>query len=226
MNRARLGFTILLLLAASSLPAAGAQEVSHPILLSVPRGDSLRLVVDVPVGELEIANSAGNKIEVSGTVTRQYGKPSEIAEAQRIADVTGITIDRVGSRAVVRRQFGPSANTRSGRGSKTHFALKIAIPPGMHLEVHQSAGDVTLAGTFGDMLVRMRVGNVTVKVPKRSVREVIAGARIGAAVADLGDRVVSKEGLLSGKLDYLNEGGSALLDVAVSIGDINIQLTN
>ena len=177
------------------------------------------------MGELEIANSTAERIEVSGTVTRQYDRASEITEAQRIVDVSGVRVDRVGSRAVLRRQFGPSAGSRSGRGSKTHFSLKIAVPPGMHLEVRQSAGDLALNGSFGDMMIRMRVGDVTVKVPKKNVREVVAGSRIGTAIVDLGDQVVTKEGLLSGKINYINEGGSSMLDVAVSIGNINIQLT-
>jgi hypothetical protein len=93
------------------------------------------------------------------------------------------------------------------------------------VEVHQKAGEVKVAGSFGDIDVKMRAGEVTINTPKRNVRELLASTSVGEVHTNLGDRLVSKQGVFPGRTHYLNEGGRSMVSVDLMAGEVDIVLT-
>jgi hypothetical protein len=86
-------------------------------------------------------------------------------------------------------------------------------------------GEIDAAGSLGHVDIGLGAGDVKVVMPKSSVKELIARARIGDLDLNLGDRIVEKEGVMAGKVNYLNEGGSHVVSVLVTTGDVSIELT-
>ncbi len=217
---------IILSLSAALLSAtvSGQQEAVHPFRTSIDAGTALRLVVDVPQSNLLIQTGTAGKIEASGTVTREYKKDRDAARAQEIANASSVHIEIRGTRAYVTRAFGVAAEGRSAQNSKTIFDLVVKIPEGMHVEVVQNTGAVRLDGSFGNVQVDMRAGEIGLKVPKASVRELSARATVGDVTTNLGDRTISKQGVFAGKTHYINERGHSFINLRLMAGDIDVQL--
>lgn len=218
---------LVLALAVSLIPALASaqQEAKHQFRTSVPVGNALRLVVDVPQSSLLVQNGPAERIEAYGTVIREYKKDRDSARAQEIADASSVHIEVRGTRAYVTRAFGAGAEGRKAQNSKTYFQVVVRIPKGMHVEVIQNTGAVSLDGSFGNVQVDMRAGEIELKVPKATVRELVAKATVGDVTTNLGDRVIHKQGVLAGKTQYLNQAGHSFINLSVLAGDIDIQLS-
>lgn len=217
---------IILALTAALIPAAASaqQEAVHPFRTSIASGTALRLVVDVPQSNLLIQTGKAGMIEASGTVTREYKKDRDAARAQEIANAASVHIEIRGTRAYVTRAFGAAAEGRKAQNSNTRFELVVKIPQGMHVEVVQNTGAVRLDGSFGNVQVDMRAGEIGLKVPKASVRELSARATVGDVTTNLGDRTISKQGVFAGKTHYINESGHSFINLRLLAGDIDVQL--
>ncbi|HVT46028.1 MAG TPA: hypothetical protein VMT00_16750 [Thermoanaerobaculia bacterium] len=210
---------------ASAASAASESLVTREFRSSVPRSGTLRLVIDLPPSEVTIGNGPSGTIEAFGTVSRAYGKAADIAVAQQIVDDSSVRIDIQGTRAIIRRHLGPAAQGRRARRTKSDFKVTLLVPEGMHVELRQKAGEVKIAGAFGNILVRMRAGDVSIAVPKRTIKELIASVRVGDVTTNLGDRIISREGFFAGKTHFFNEGGNSILDVRLTAGNVDINLT-
>lgn len=214
-------FLVLLALA----PAAfAAQNVTHDFRAVRPSKGILRVQINIPAAELDVQNTIGDQIEVFGTATRAWEEASEQARAQQIVNSSGAAITVEGTRAFVKRSFGDGAQGRSSQGSQTRFTVHVRLPKGMHVEVRQLAGQVDLTGTFGDINVEMRSGDVNVVVPRREVHELEARATAGDVTTNLGTQIIEREGLFAGKTRFLNASGRSDLSVMVTVGNIDIQL--
>jgi hypothetical protein len=204
--------------------AQASREVVHDLRVVQPRGGILRLVVVVPVAEVSVVNGTEDSVEVTGVAKREYDDAGEIRDAQKIVDDASISIDITGSRAIVRQKLGPLAGSWRNRRNIS-LALTVRIPKGMHLEVQQKGGDVTIDGEFGDIDVQLRVGNVKITTPKKNVKELSAGTKVGEVSTDIGDRVITREGVLPGTTQFFNDGGASTLHVRVRVGNVDIKLT-
>jgi hypothetical protein len=216
---------VLAVTAIMAVPLSAVEPASHDFRTSVPASGVLRLEVDMPASDLVIQNGPAETIEVFGRVTRAYRFHKEKARAQQIVDASSVRVDLKGSRAILRRQFGPGAKGRSAQGGNTQFRVTVRVPAGTHVEVHQKAGDVKVAGSFGDIDVKMRAGDVSISTPKRNVRELLATTSVGEVNTNLGDRMVSKQGVFPGRTHYLNEGGRSMVSVDLMAGEVDIVLT-
>jgi hypothetical protein len=220
--------TLAILAALLLSPAVRADDDRRAVrqiglLSSVP--DALRLQVDMPASELFIENGPPGVIEISGTVERKFRREKDRDRAQQIANATSVKVQLQGSRAFLRRDFGPEARGRSARSGDTEFRLRLKVPVGMHVEVQQRAGDVRMAGRFGDIDINMRAGAVDLRIPKAPVRELYADVKVGEVKTNLGDRIIEKEGILAGRTTYRNDAGAHRVSVALLAGEVHIELT-
>lgn len=216
---------VAVILFAAAVSAAEPQRAVRNIDFTASIPGALRLQMDMPADQLVIENGPPGVIEVSGTVERAWRRAKDRARAEEIVADAGVRVQMKGSRAVISRNFGPKAKGRSAQGSKTEFRLKLRVPPGMNIQIDQTSGDITVAGIFGDIDVRLNAGEVKVKVPKRSVRELLADVKVGELTTNLGDRIVQKEGIMAGKMHFFNEGTGGVVKVGVLAGDVQIDLT-
>lgn len=216
------GASIALLLLAA-LPVAGS-EVRHSFKSAVPRGHVRRIVIDVPAGDVNVRNGAEDRLSVSGSVSRDPDSERNRTKEQRIADDTSIEIEIKNDDAVVKRHFGPNAQSWRA-GMSTTYHVTVEVPRGMDVEVGTHYGDVSMEGSFGDIDVDLRAGDVNVRMPKKEVRQLNASARVGDVTAKLGDEVVQREGMFAGTTRYANPAGRSIVNLHVTAGDIHVDLT-
>jgi hypothetical protein len=209
------------LLAATSTFAA---DVEHAYQSVVPRGTVQRVVIAIPTGSFTIRNGAATSLALSGISSRDYDTAKEKVWAQKVVNDTSVEIYVNGDEAVVRRKFGK--NAQSWRAQKfTGLDLKLNLPPGVDVEFDTTAGEVDIAGDFGDVNIDLRAGEIDVKVPKARVRELNASCRIGEVRADLGNEVVTHEGVFPGKTHHFNANGTSHVNLHVTAGEIDVALT-
>lgn len=212
-----------LLLVLVALPAL-ADRVRHEIRETASIGQARRAVIDIPAGELRIRNGAAGRIAVNGAVSRDPDGPRSRAEEQRIVDDSGVAIVTRGSEVVVRRQFGP--NARSWRAETfSSYEISIEIPAGMAVDIRTRYGDVEVEGTFGDLDIDLRAGEIDVRVPRATVRELRASCRIGEVRTNLGDEIITREGVFPGRTRFVNPSGTAFVNVHTTVGEVRVELT-
>lgn len=213
-------FATALLLAATSVAA----DVEHKFQATTPRGAVQRVVIDIPYGSFTVRNSTGNVIAVSGIASRDYDGGREKIWAQKVVDDTSVEIRVNGAEATLRRKFGK--NAQSFRAKKfTDIDLRIDVPVGMDVQFETSAGEIDMAGDFGDVNVDLRAGEVELTLPRAKVRELNASCRVGEVRAHLGHELVTREGLLPGRTHFFNAAGRTHVNVHVTAGEVDVTLT-
>jgi hypothetical protein len=203
---------------------AAAKDVTHAFQAAVPRGAVQRVVIDLPAGSFTIRNGAADRLALSGVASRDYDGQKEKAWAQKVVDDTSIEFVVNGAEAIVRRKFG--RNAQSWRAKKfTGLDLRLDLPAGTDVDFNTSAAEIDLAGDFGDVDVDLRAGEIAVSMPRKRVRELNASCRIGEVHTNLGNEIVTREGVLPGKTHFFNAEGSAHVNVHVTAGEVNVTLT-
>ncbi len=204
--------------------SAAGTDVEHAFQATTPRASVQRVVIDIPVGSFKVRNGAANRIALSGISSRDYEGSKERAWAQKVVNDTSVEIVVNGAEATVRRKFGP--NARSFRAKKfTGLDLSLELPAGMDVRFETSAGEVDMAGDFGDVNIDLRAGEVDLELPRAKVRELNASCRVGEVRAHLGNEVVTREGLLPGRTHFFNAEGKTHVNVHVTAGEVDVTLT-
>ncbi|HVG25025.1 MAG TPA: hypothetical protein VND45_12770 [Thermoanaerobaculia bacterium] len=215
--------TLILSAALLVATAASADDVEHKFQSLVGRGQVQRVLIDIPAASFTIRNGSNAHIGVSGVASRDYDGHRERIWAQRVVDDTSVEVFVNGADAVIRRKFGPNAD--SWRAQKfTGLDLRIDLPAGVDVKFETTAGEVDLAGDFNHVDVDLRAGEVDVKLPRARVRELNASCRVGEVNTNLGTEVVSKEGLFPGRTHYFNARGRSNVNVHVTAGEVNVTL--
>jgi len=215
-----------LVVAALSLAAVTASaepRVRHSFETSIPRGTVQRVVVDIPTGDIHIRNGVADRLAVSGFVMREPDGPSSREREQRIVDDTSVEIYASNNEAVVRRRFGPEADSWRG-GMFSDYRVTIEVPPGLAIELQTRYGDVSVEGSFGDIDIDLRAGEIDLRIPQRDVRQLIASCRVGEVHTKIGDQIIEREGLFPGKTRYSNPAGKSIVNVHVTAGEIRATL--
>ena len=213
---------LLLLLLVTTAALAGPR-VEHELSAVVPTGSARRVVVDIPAGEVIVRNGAPGRIAVTGTVSREPDSLRSRDAEQRIVDDSSVAITVKGEDLKIRRAFGPNAKSwRSETFSDWH--VTVEVPPGMHVDIRTRYGAIDVKGTFGDIDVDLTAGEVDVRVPRSTVRELRASCLAGEVHTDLGDEVIRREGLFPGKTRFVNEAGTALLNLHTTFGEVRVDL--
>ncbi len=219
--RTILSFTALCLTATT---LSAEPKVRHAFESSIPRGGVQRVIVDIPAGDITIRNSPPERLTVSGEVTREPDSPGSRDREQRIVNDTSVEIYASKEEAIVRRRFGPEAD--SWRGSMfSDYYVTLALPPGVSIEVRTRYGDVSIEGSFGDIDVDLRAGDIDLRMPQREVRQLEASCRVGEVHTKIGDEIIEREGLFPGKTRYVNPNGKSIVTLHVTAGEVRATLT-
>ena len=204
--------------------AAAAERVRHAFQSSVPRGTVRRVVIDIPAGEITISNGAADRLEITGVASREPDSDRSREQQQRIVDDTSVEIYASNQEAIVRRRFGPNAKGFSGE-TFTRYEVTLSVPPGLTLDVQTRAGDVVISGTYGNIDVDLRAGEVEIRTPRTAVRDLLASVRIGEVRANLGKETLTREGLFPGKVRFRGTGQSNIR-AHVTTGEVDVVLTD
>jgi hypothetical protein len=178
----------------------------------------------MPTGSVKIRNGAADQLSLSGTASREPDSERSRAEQQQIVDDTSVEIYASNEEAIIRRRFG--ANARGFSGSHfTNYDLELTLPPGVDVELMTRAGEVDIEGSYGNIDVDLRAGEIRLRTPRAAVRELNASARIGEVRANLGEETLEREGILPGKIKFRNPGGKGVVNVHTTTGEVDVRLT-
>lgn len=206
------------------LPAIADDDVEHSFQTSVARGRVQRVVIDVPYGSFDVRNGSPSQIALSGVASRDYDGHNERKWAQKVVNDTSVEIYVNGAEAIIRRKFG--ANAQSWRAKKfTGLDLRIDLPPGVDVKFETSAGEIDMAGTFGDIDIDLGAGEIDLRIPRAAVRELKASCRIGEVRTNLGTEIVTREGILPGRTVFYNAAGKSHVHVHTTVGEVDVTLT-
>jgi hypothetical protein len=217
-------------LIAAALLAAGTamanEEVSHAFAATASRAHVRRVVIDIPAGEFRIRNGAADRIAVSGTSTRHFEGYKRRTKEQQIADDISVEIAINGNEAIVRRQFGPNAQSWSAKSFHSAVEATVELPPGLDVEMSTRYGSVDIEGAFGSIDTDLRAGEVHVRTPRANVRDLTASVSVGEVHTYFGDRYIENEGLLPRSAHFHNAGGRSDVNVHTTFGEVHVTLTN
>src|SRR6185436_8764598 len=115
-------------------------------------------------GSFTIRNGASDRLSLSGVASRDYDGSKEALWAQKVVNDTSVEFVVNGAEAIVRRKFGK--NAQSFRAQK-------------FTDFDTAAGEIDMAGHFGDIDVDLRAGEVDIRIPRSRVRELNASCRVG-----------------------------------------------
>ncbi|MGN6185589.1 MAG: hypothetical protein ACTHQM_18275 [Thermoanaerobaculia bacterium] len=202
-----------------------AKDVEHKFQSAVERGSVQRVIIDVPQGNITIRNGAPQQLLVAGIASRDYDGKREMAWAQKVVDDTSVEIYVNGSEAIVKRKFGPKAESYRAR-KFTGLDLRLEIPSGIEVKFETDAGNIDMAGDFGHVNLALRAGEVAIKMPRSRVRALDASCRIGEVKTNTGTQIIEKEGLFPGRMHFFNATGTSNVKAHVTTGRINVELTN
>ena len=217
-------------LAVAALLVAGAaladDEVTHAFAAAVRSGQVRRIVIDIPAGEVRIRNGAADRIAVSGEVRRRFDGHRRRAREQQIADDISAEVVINGDEAIVRRRYGPAAQSWSARSFHSAVEITVELPPGVDVDVSTRYGAIDIDGAFGSIDTDLRAGEVHVRTPRANVRDLIASVSIGEVHTYFGDHYIENEGLFPRTARLHNAGGKSDVNVHSTFGEVHVTLTN
>ncbi|HVS33405.1 MAG TPA: hypothetical protein VMS98_18355 [Thermoanaerobaculia bacterium] len=216
----------LVVLALSLTQPAQAADlvVRHAFQSTVPRGAVRKVVVEIPSGHITIRNGAADLLSVSGQATREPDGPRSVAKQQRIVDDITVEIYSSNDESIVRRRFGPNASNFTGQ-TFTSYKLLLDLPPDVDVVLLTRAGEIDIDGTFGNIEVNLRAGEVRVRTPHQGVRQLNASCRAGEIRANLGAETLTRSGLFPRSIRYRNASGHSTVDLHVTAGEIDVVLS-
>ena len=216
--------TLALMLAAGA--ALASDEVSHSFSTAAKSGHVRRVVIDIPAGEVRIRNGAGDRIAVSVTAERHFEGYRRRAKEQQIVDDVSAEVVVKGDEAIVRRRFGPNAQSWNARSFHSSVELTVELPPGVDVEVTTRYGAVHIDGAFGSIDTDLRAGEVHVRTPRANVRDLTASVSIGEVHMYATDSSIENEGLFPHVARYHNARGRSDVNVRSTFGEVHVTLTN
>jgi hypothetical protein len=202
----------------SLVAATAAADVSHPVSASVAKGGIRRVIVDIPSGEINVRNGASDRIRVSGEVRRD----DDDAESRRDVENTRVEILTDDADAIIRKA-GPSRSW-SWR-IHTNYHLTVEVPRGLGVSLETKYGEITLEGEFGNIDADLRAGEIHLRTPRASVKELNASVRIGEVHTDFGEDREDHEGILPGTTHFINANGRSRINVHTTVGELHVTLT-
>jgi len=213
-----------LLLAAGA--ALASDEVTHPFSTAAPRGHVRRVVIDIPAGEVRIRNGAGDRITVNGTAERHFDGHRRRSNEQEIVNDISAEVVVNGDEAIIRRRFGPNAQSWSARSFHSSVDMSIELPPGVDVVVNTRYGAVNIDGAFGSIDTDLRAGEVHVRTPRANVRDLTASVSIGEVRTYFGDHYIENEGVFPRVARFHNASGRSDVNVRSTFGEVHVTLTN
>lgn len=218
-----------LFLVTAALLVAGAaladDEVTHAFSSSASGGHVRRVVIDIPAGDVKIRNGSANRIAVTGEIRRSYDGNHGRLKAQQIADAISAEVVINGDEAIVRRHFGPGAQSWNAKSLHSNVEITVDLPPGVDLDVSTRYGEVDIDGAFGSIDADLRAGEVHLRTPRANVRDLHASVLIGEVHTYFGDHYIENEGVFPRVARFSNPGGKSDVSVHSTFGEVHVTLT-
>jgi hypothetical protein len=220
----------VLLLVTCPLLAAGTRTLED----SVPASDLKRVLLDAGVGDVEIATSSNDTIEIEVVLKpRRGGLFSSTKRGEREVAEAELEVEVVGHELLI--QVETDADERRFEERWT-----IAMPAHLAFELDLGVGDVEIRGLTGGVYIEAGVGDVLVEAPSgdievelgvgdATVRAPAALYRVAEASAGVGNARLTAEGERVEGSGFVGHSaswkGSGKFDLEVEVGVGDAQIT-
>lgn len=208
----RLALTLLLL--AGLAPAAMADTPLGSLEGSWPRGETTRLRVDFPVGELRIETVATETIRATLWARCERRTEACVERSRKLQLVT----DVVGRTRRVELKGFPRLSNKG-----LQVELIVEVPRGMAVEVDMGVGELVVRGVDGDLEMNLGVGEVDVRLPRQDIGNVDLEVGVGELTLDADGRSRNGAGFLGHSLKWSGSGRKRVA-VECGVGEVSVRL--
>jgi hypothetical protein len=205
-----------LALALLSPAAADDDKVVRRLDLSLSTSGVSLLDLEVPVGETAVEGGDGDEVDIEVEV--RCDRPVK-ARCSAAAEGIELVSARRGERLAVEIKGWPKAKNQG-----LTLGVRVRMPHDLDLDAEMGVGEFDARGLTADLTLDMGVGEVRIHGRERSVRRVALEVGVGEALLRLGDREIEGKGFIGRELAWNHGKGTAALEVACGVGEIDVRL--
>lgn len=203
-------------LAALAVPAAAREYEIRRLDETFPLTGASRIVLDFPVGELEVVAGSGDvaSVELSVRCRRRGSRCDDRAERLWTKS------KRSGERLTIEFGGWPKLNS----GDLSAHAV-ITVPADRALEVDMGVGELEIRGLTSDLDIELGVGEVSLELAAADLSSVSLDAGIGETdVRSSAGHTSSDRSWLIGSHTHWRGDGRSRVDVELGVGEITARL--
>jgi hypothetical protein len=175
-----------------------------------------RLVLDIPVTELEIKGSSTDRIEAEIKVECEWRKRS----CEDLAD----EIDLVSRKWDDELTIEVEGIENKWRSLGISLDIRIWAPASLSLELDVGVGEIEISGFENDVYVDVGVGEVEVNMDESRVHSVSLDAGIGEVQMSHNGGRLEAGGIFDNVLRWDEGSGPARLRLKAGVGEIDVRL--
>ena len=200
-----------------TLPVSADNDVVvRRFVKQLPVTNVERVLVDVPVGEVNVEGWNGQQVDLEVTLEcDEHGGACEDL-AQRVKVVYSQEEDQLTLRL---KEWPKSRN----KGLEAH--VRVRVPRDLPLKAHLGVGELSIEAMEGNVDADLGVGELNVTLPAAAVGSVNADTGIGEANLTAGGRHYESAGLVAREIRWSKGTGKARVEADCGVGEINVQLS-
>lgn len=216
--------TVAALVMSPVLSIGAGEKVEHRFAVAWSAEEIRRVELALPSSTIEVRSAPIDAVRVEATLRIERTGSDEWFEG--VLEGSSLQAKRVGTRLVISESREGNARSFRARRLDKEWKFHVTLPEWTSVETDMTAGEVHVAGNLENVRIHLRAGEVHVEVPRDVVRKLIARARIGEVRTDTGSWRESREGILAGASSYENPNGRTEIEVKLTVGEIDIHLTD
>jgi hypothetical protein len=174
-----------------------------------------RLVLDIPVAEMEIEGSRTDRIEVEVSVECEWRKRS----CEDLADEIDLVSRKWDDELTLEVE-----GMKKWRSLGVSLDIRIRAPASLKLELDVGVGAIEISGFKNDVYVDVGVGEVGVKMDESDVRSVSLDTGIGEVQMSYTGGRLEAGGIFDNVLRWDEGSGPARLRLEAGVGEIDVRL--
>lgn len=212
--------TLLLIVAGLALSITTiptqADTTVRTIKKDLPVEEAEWFFIDLPIGELEVKGTSGDKIQLHLKIKCE---DRDNSRCRRAAEDLELDVNRHSDGIEIGIDHWPKFRNK---GLSIHGYLEV--PRQLVLEVELGVGEVNVIGMKDDVEIDLGVGEASIEMDESTVRSVSLDAGVGEATLRVGGRTIEGSGFIGHGLDWRDGPGRAHIEVDCGVGSIEVYL--
>jgi hypothetical protein len=197
------------------LAAPAQSDTIRSFERSFDASDLQRLVLDIPVAEMEIEGTSSNRIEAEVTVECEWRKRN----CEELAEEIDLVSRKWGDELTLEVE-----GMKKWRSLGVSLDLRIRAPASLELELDVGVGDIEIYGFKNDVYVDIGVGEVDVEMDESRVRSVSLDTGLGEVQMSYTGGRLEAGGIFDNVLRWDEGSGPARLRLEAGVGEIDVRL--
>jgi len=205
----------LALLLAVAMPAA-AEEV-RTLTENFDAAALEEIYVDFPIGELKVEGTSSERIMVEIVIE---------CSSRRSLDAC---IDRAENISLESRERGERIELwiegfSKWRSRGMHIEMKVLVPEALDVRIDMSIGELEMRQLFGNVVVDMSIGDISLESSEEMVGRVSLDTGIGESSLSTHRGRSSSAGLFTRAIAWTEGNGDSEIRIELGIGEISVKL--